>query len=251
MSRPLRTLAALMMLLLVTRSAAALPAGEVVELDEAEVYLEYNATDDEYIVVIFWDADAWKSMLVRGPTGPKAKSKPVLNVSPKAHVRKQGLTEGYFETEALDLEESTLEEFLARFPEGEYTFKGKGVEKGVSYVGDTEFTHALPDDPANVSPDDGDMFDAGSGVTISFDPVTEDLDGNPITIASYTVVVEYESPISGDDLVFSMMIEGTEANPQVSIPDEFLFDETEYTLEIIVQAETGNRTICELDFETN
>ncbi len=251
MSTRRRAFRSLLILLLAVNSVAAASApAEIIELDEADVYIEYNATDDEYVVVFFWDTDGWKSMAVRGPNGTKAKPKPVLNIKAKGNARKQGMTEGFFESAELDLEESTVEEFFALFPEGEYSFRGKGLEKGEQLVGTTDFTHALPDDPGNVFPDDGDMLNAANPITITFDPVTEDLDGDPITIAFYTVVVEYESPISEEDLVFSMVLEGTEMNPEVTIPQQFLIDETEYTIEIIVHEESGNRTICELDFET-
>lgn len=250
MFKSLHALGGALTLLLASPALTAAPVGEEIELDEVAVFIEYNATDDEHVVGFFWDGDPWKSMVVRGPNGPKAKSKPVLNVKPKANARKQGLVEGFFETEPPDLEETTLEEFFAEFPEGTYTFKGKGLEKGEKLVGETEFSHALPDDPGNVFPDDGDMLDGRAGITVTFDPVTEDLDGDPIDIHFYTVVVEYESPESGEDLVFSMSMDGSVEAPAVTIPPEFLIDGETYTVEIIVQAENGNRTVCELEFDT-
>ncbi len=70
-------------------------------------------------------------------------------------------------------------------------------------------------------------------------------------MAFYTVVLEFESPVSGEDLVLTLMMEGPEQKPEVSIPEQFLFDETEYALDIIVQQESGNRSVGELEFETS
>ena len=42
---------------------------EEVELDEAEVFIEFNSTDGDFGIQFFWDGEAWDRMKVEGPNG--------------------------------------------------------------------------------------------------------------------------------------------------------------------------------------
>ena len=98
-------------------------AGEVVEFDEAEVYIEWNSTDTDYGIQFFWDSSGFTRMTVRNDDGRKA-----LDVRTRRNVKQQGLTEGFFESVEPPSDEVSMEEFFARFPEGIYEFEGKGIE---------------------------------------------------------------------------------------------------------------------------
>ena len=50
--------------------------------------------------------------------------------------------------------------------------------------------------------------------------------------------------------MLSIILDGSVAHPAVTVPPEFLTPETEYKLEIIVQEESGNKTIAETEFCT-
>ena len=52
----------------------------------------------------------------------------LLDVGAQESLNTQGLTEFFFESAELSFEEVSLEEFLARFPEGEYTFIGETID---------------------------------------------------------------------------------------------------------------------------
>ncbi|MHC5064893.1 MAG: hypothetical protein ACYTG5_13070 [Planctomycetota bacterium] len=212
------------------------------ELDEAEVFIEFNSTDGDFGIQFFWDGEPWRTMKCEGPD-----ERTVLSVRARRSVARQGLTEGFFESAEPSLDELSMEEFLARFPEGEYEFEGMTLE-GEEIEGETEFTHVLPAAPVNLYPADGDEIDANDPLIVSFDAVTMDLDGEPLEPELYEVIVETENDILR---VFSMVLEGDVANPQVTIPPEFLDPETEYKFEVIVQEESGNRTISETEFSTN
>ena len=86
----------------------------VVELDEAEVFIEFNSTDDDRGIQFFWDGEAWKRMRVRNTSGAA-----VLDVIAQRNVRAQGLTEGFFESAEPTGDELPADKFFARFPEGE------------------------------------------------------------------------------------------------------------------------------------
>ncbi len=114
--------------------------GEV-ELDEAEVFIEYNSTDGDFGIHFFWDGEPWKWMTVWNEH-----LWPVLNVSTRENVRAQGLTEAFFESAEPTLDELSLEQFLDRFPEGEYRFRGRTLH-WKRLVGEADFTHVIPCPP--------------------------------------------------------------------------------------------------------
>ena len=170
----------------------------------------------------------------------------VLNVKIAKNLRDQGLTEGFFESAEPSVKDLSMEEFLERFPEGEYLFKGRTLD-GDPLEGETEFTHVLPAPPENLWPADDDEVDATMPLIVSFDAVTTDLDGAPLEPELYEVIVETEGEILK---VLTMTLDGDTAAPMVTIPPEFLERDTEYKFEVIVQEESGNRTIAETEFVT-
>jgi hypothetical protein len=210
-------------------------AWDTVELDDAEVFIEWNSTDDDYGIQFFWDGEPWRRMRVRNTRGKK-----VLDVRTRKNVRQQGLTEGFFESAEPTTDELSMDEFLDRFPEGEYTFRGTSIERD-RLVGETEFTHTLPAPPENLSPAEGDTV-SRLGFLVSFDPVTEDMEGEPLDPEYYEVVVEKEDdePILQ---VFSVILPPTQTS--VDVPAQFLEPDTEYKLEVIAVEESGNKTITE------
>jgi hypothetical protein len=139
-----------------------------------------------------------------------------------------------------------MEEFLARFPEGEYEFEGWTLE-GDELEGEDELTHTLAAPPVNLYPADGDVIDASQRLVVSFDAVVSDLDGDPLTPELYEIVVETEGEILRK---FTIVLEGDERNPSVLVPPSFVEPGLEYKLEVIVQEESGNRTIAETEFTT-
>lgn len=214
---------------------------EELQLEEVEVFIEFNYTDGDFGIQFFWDGEAWKKMRVEGPDG-----RTVLRVRANGNLGAQGLAEGFFESDEPSLDELSMEEFLERFPEGEYEFEGRTIE-GDEIEGEAEFTHVLPAPPSNLWPADGDEVDHLAPLVATFDAVTQDLDGNALDPELYEVIVETEGEILR---VFSIILSGDVANPSVTVPPEFLSPETEYKLEIIVQEESGNKTIAETEFST-
>ena len=232
---PVFLVAAVALVLTLGATALAGHGYREVELDEAEVFIEWNSTDTDYGIQFFWDGEPWKWMMVKNESGRTA-----LWVVAAKNVRAQGLTEGFFESAEPPASELSMEEFFARFPEGEYEFKGKTLDRK-RLVGEAEFTHTLPAPPTNLSPEEDDVV-SHLGFTASFDPVTLDTDGDPIDIELYVVVVEKED----DDpilQVFEVILPPTQTS--VFVPGEFLEPDTEYKLEVIAQEESGNRTITE------
>ena len=209
--------------------------GEEIELDEAKVFIEFHSTDTDSGIQFFWDGEPWTRMGVTNENGDQ-----VLNVKTSNNLTAQGLAEAFFESGEPTAAELPMAEFLARFPAGIYTFRGETIE-GDSLVGETEFTHTLPAPPTNLSPA-GDDVVSHMGFTASFDPVTTDLDGGPLDIELYELVVEKDDdePILQ---VFHVILRPGQTS--VEVPEAFLEPDTEYKLEVIAQEESGNRTITE------
>lgn len=228
--------------LLAPLSAPALAGGSEIELDEADVFIEFNSTDGDFGIQFFWDGEPWKRMSV-GVEG----SRPVLNVKTRGNVTEQGLTEGFFESAEPSADELSMEEFLERFPEGTYEFEGKTLE-GDELEGEAEFTHVMPAPPSGLLPADGDIVNAAAPLTLSIDPVTESLTGDDIEIELYEFVLEVE--IDGEDRIWTVLIGGDEDDLSMDVPPQFLKPGLEYKFEVIAEEESGNRTITEAVFET-
>ena len=212
-----------------------------IELDEVAVFIEWNSTDTDFGIQVFWDGDPWKSMKVKNPDGKK-----VLEVKTKKNIADQGLTEGFFESAEPPASELSMQQFFDRHPEGTYEFEGKTLD-GKELEGETEFTHTLPAPPKNLKPSDGDVV-SHNGFTASFDEVTKDNDGNDLDVVFYVVVVEKEDD---DPILQTFTVILRPGQTSVDIPKQFLEPDTEYKLEVIAQEESGNRTITETgSFET-
>jgi hypothetical protein len=226
----------LIALILSTAVPEALAGGHfcAVELDEAEVFIEFNSTDDDRGIQFFWDGEPWKRMRVKNE-----KYEAVLDVIAQRNVRAQGLTEGFFESAEPTAGELPPEEFFARFPEGDYKFMGRTLD-GCWLIGEAELTHDLPR------------------------PVVLDLDEFPEVkwtqpaggpeVVGYEAVVELVV-IEGDDervLVNTATFPGNVK--EFTVSPEFLeviedAEIEELKVEVIAREESGNKTITEMEVE--
>lgn len=226
-------------------TVAAAPWGEdggnEIELDEAEVFIEFNSTDGDFGIQFFWDGEPWRKMNLESPD-----EEIIMRVKIDENLKEQGMTEGFFESAEPSVEELSMAEFLDRFPAGEYEYEGRTLDE-IEIEGETELTHDLPSPPSNLSPGDDEVVAFDRPVILSFDAVTTTLDGDPIVPELYEIVLETEDEILK---VLSVIIDGDEANPSLTVPPEFLEPGTEYKFEVIVQEESHNRTISETVFFT-
>ena len=146
--------------------AAAVPPSWAVELDEAFLRIEINATDGDVGFHGKFDGEAWRKMEIKSPNGRE-----IYEVKAGGAVRRQGVTENFFETAEPTCEEQPLRAFLRRFPEGTYKFKGRTID-GENLTGEAELSHALPAAP-DVSGFDGSAFAPGAPVVIAWVPGTD------------------------------------------------------------------------------
>ena len=201
---------------------------------DVDWFIEINATDGDAGGQLLLDGKQWTKLEMERPNG-----KELLKVKTKRSLKKQGITEFFFETAEPSFDDQSLAEFLALFPEGEYEFEGETVDDE-EICATAEFTHNLPGAPET----DAYLNDAGNLVIIweeadgSFDhPDAPDRD---IEVESYEVIAE----IVDGDVDFRMVLPADAR--EVTLPPEFGEESgDEVKFEVICKEESGNQTIAE------
>ena len=214
-----------------------------VEFDEAEVFFEFNASDGDLGIQIFFDATGWEEVEVTGPDGS------IFEVENGGGLNDIGSTEVFTESaepplcaedECLPGElEAAIADLLARFPEGVYELKGETVD-GCELVGDVGLTHDLPEMVD---------LDIENFPEIEWTPGS----GGP-KIVGYEVVAEMEIEEDGEERVFVNTATLPASETSFTVSDVFadLADQAELDgvlivlkVEVIAREESGNKTITE------
>jgi hypothetical protein len=224
---------------------------EETPFDEARLFFELNNTDGDLGIHSLIDGDAWKRLEIDDPNDVR-----MLDVFVRGRLRRQGLTEVFFESAEPPFDELTPETFFKRFPEGVYDFSGLTLE-GQELDSEVSLSHILAAPPENIrisevssaeNCDVDPLPSVSTPVTISWDAVTQ---SHPeigkqgaMEVEHYQLVVEREEPTL---LVFSV-----ELPPDVTaftIPDDFIALGDAFKFEIVVRATNGNQTAVESCFE--
>jgi len=215
-------------------------------LTQAKLLIEHNATDEDTGFQGFADGDPWNELTITGPGGVA-----IVTVTPAGGLFNFGLTELFFETSEPPNAEVPIDDVLARLPEGTYTFRGVMVDAGETTLTAT-LTHDIPAGPELVSPEDGASDVDPANTVVSWEPVTTDIDGEPITVVGYQVIVEEDAPPpfpqSFARPVFSVHLPATARS--VKVPAEFMEGGTSYKYEVLAIAESGNQTLSSAEFAT-
>lgn len=243
-------------------SAGAAPAGEdEIPFDEATIFFELNDTDGDLGIHALIDGEPWRALEIEDPKG-----RTLLSINVQGRLRRQGLTEVFFESaeppfKSTDPDEVTVtpEEFFDRFPEGEYQIKGKTLEKD-KLKSTAVVTHVMPDRARNIkingvsAAENCDVVPLPAvtpPVTIEWTtspnshPTIGVFPQVPINIVKQQIVVEREEPTL---LVFSVDLPPA-AMTSFSIPEDFTDLGDEFKIEILLREESGNQTAVETCFE--
>jgi hypothetical protein len=221
---PRRILAAAVIGVVVLAASAWPASADTIPFSAVRLVIEFNSTDDDAGIVVFFDGEAWRDVRITGPDGGK-----ILHVVARGAFRRLGLTEV-----ALESEEPSLAEILAEFPEGTYTFRGTTVE-GDKLIGTAVLSHDIPTAPTILTPTAGGTVDPANTV-ITWSPIPG--------LAGFQVIVEQ------DVLGVSLTIDLPASATSLKVPPEFLQPGLEYALEILAIGTSGNRTITETTFVT-
>jgi hypothetical protein len=227
-------------------SVAELRAGhgrqsELLPFEEAELFLELNATDGDLGLHFKADGEGWNRFIMINPQRQK-----LLDVHVGGNLgRVIGLTELFSESSEPSFDEVPPEDFLALFPPGNYWFFARTLD-GSWLAGVVHLTHFLPGGVEVISPVEDQEVDPEADLTIEWLTLA---DPNPPdnVIEFYEVVVEKDE----DDerlRVFSVHMLPTDTH--VRVPAEFFEPGREYKVEIIAEETSGNRTAVEVPFVT-
>lgn len=115
------------------------PGRNVVEIEDARLKFDINATDEDGGVQVFLDAEPWRWMSIFDPRG-----RLVFSSLTAGSIGKNGGTELFLESGEPEFSELPLNELLERYPAGEYRFLGHGID-AEKLVGSATLTHDLPD----------------------------------------------------------------------------------------------------------
>ena len=96
------------------------------EFAEAHVFFELNNTDGDLGIHALIDGDPWKRMRIEVQNERK-----ILDVKVRGRLRRQGLTEIFFESAEPTFDDLAPEEFFDRFPEGTYEIEGVTIREAI------------------------------------------------------------------------------------------------------------------------
>ncbi|NJN45609.1 MAG: hypothetical protein HC808_02960 [Candidatus Competibacteraceae bacterium] len=225
-----------------------------IPFDVADVYAELNNTDGDLGFHALIDGDAWRRLDIESPSGRK-----LLNVNVRGSLRRQGLTELFFESAEPPFDELSPEEFFARFEEGEYEIEGKTLD-GQELESTDLFWHVMPAPPeptvngelmAIQCDDEEPGYDASlvsSPVTIAWDPVTT---SHPtigrfgeIAAALYQVVVEVDLEVNGEEFTSVFNVNLPPDETEMTVPEEFIALGETFKYEVLVKEATGGNQVA-------
>jgi hypothetical protein len=218
--------------------------GEI-RFSKAKMIIEFNSTANDVGVQVLLDGEPWRSLKIEGPGG-----RTILDITASRSLRKQGLTELFFESSEPSLDDVPLADFLNRFPAGTYEFDGITID-GIEIEGEATLTHVIPAGPEIVFPKEGDVIDLTKGLVIKWEPVTKKIAGSgdgKLEIVAYQVIVER----TDNDLLgvaprtFDIKLPATSNSTQrVTVPRQFLESGKQYKFEVLAIEKGGNQSITE------
>jgi hypothetical protein len=240
---------------------------EELELDEAYLYFELNDTDGDLGIHGKADGDAWKRMKIEAPN-----ERILLNINVRSRLRRQGLTELFFESaepcfpETCEDPDDALdpEVFFSRFPAGVYEWEGLTLDHE-EIEGEVYLSQRIPAAPVvhsvggDMAPADGECWNPGDvdEVIIDWNEVTHThaslgSDTNAELGDNSVIYYEFVAEIDGTEYKSTALVPPD--TTQWTVPEEFidltdglmvenddgmLEEVEEIKFEIIVRVETG------------
>ncbi|MGB5327950.1 MAG: hypothetical protein WBO58_06985 [Gammaproteobacteria bacterium] len=245
-----------------------------IPFEEGRLFFELNDTDGDLGIHGKIDGDEWKYLEIEDPRDRK-----MLHVIVRGRLKRQGLTELFFESAEPTFDELDPDKFFRRFPEGEYDIEGVTLD-GEERESEVWLSHIIPAAPeatadgtsdpegaCTCDPEDLDERDtcpdvpvitaamAADGVTIAWPAVTMShaelgTPGVDITddVRYYEVVVE----IDETDQKATAVVPPTTTSWEV--PPAFLAFGDEIKYEVLVRINNkdevpGNKSAIESCFE--
>jgi hypothetical protein len=217
-------------------------------LKQAKLNIEHNFTDEDTGFQGFIDSEGWQRLEVTGPGEELVLSFEGLN-----ELADLGVTELFFETVEPENADVSIEDMLAKLPAGNYTIEGPSMQNGEAgglTSGTAWLTHTIPAGPELTGPAEGATVSI-EGLVMSWNPVTQTIDGGPVNIIAYQLIIEQDEqphPNMIGKIGLSMYLPPTVNS--ITVPEQILEPGTAYEWEVLAIEESGNQTISSSEFET-
>jgi hypothetical protein len=214
------------------------------EFEVADVFFELNDTDGDLGIHAMIDGDAWRALSIETPRGRRE-----MSIHLTGAMRRQGLTELFFESAEPNFDDLSPAQFFLRFPEGTYVVHATSIG-GDEFETEDMVTQLLPAPPQGLQVNGMELpEDCDQGVPalsepfmVSWDPVTTShpdigRTGEPIEVVKYQVVLER------DDEVLIHTIDLPPDVTEVEFPAGLAEPGDEFKVEVLVkEASGGNQT---------
>ena len=216
--------------------------GEAIEWEDVRVFVEYNSEGGDYGFHSEFGGEPWSTATIVGPDGET-----LFDLSSGGSLGEHGMAGVFFESAEFPPEELPLDDFLSRFPEGDYIFTGQTLE-GEILVGTSTFTHLIPEPPVITDPVIGDEL-SPDNVIVAWDIVTEP---EGIEIEAYTLQLFPVDPPEGQDPIalnidYTFEVPGT-INQIRLLPELFQPGQT-YAFELMaIVTDGGNQSFSVGEF---
>ncbi len=219
-------------------------------LKEAKLIIEHNATDEDTGFQASIDSEGWQRLDMTGPDGESNFTFEALG-----SLGNLGMTELFFETVEPENAEVPIDDMLEKLPEGGYLIMGPTIENGESEgdaIGAPELDHSIPEGPELLTPAEESTVDPDEELVVSWEPVTEDIEGDPVAIISYQLIIEkVEAPHQHRMGKIGLSAYVPADILRVTIPRGFLEPGTEYEWEVLAIEASGNQTLSSSEFSTS
>ncbi len=238
----------------------ALAEEDELEFDEAFLFFELNNTDGDLGIHAKVDGGPWKKLEIED-----TREREILDIKVRGRLRRQGLTEIFFESAEPTFDELSPRRFFRRFPAGIYEIEGETLD-GVEIENEVELTHVMPAPPeafvngepmADQCDDEEPGFnptETSAPVVLSWNPVVmshPDLGVMPpveVEIHNYEVVVETTIEIGDEEFETTFSVILPPGQTSMTIPDEFIAQAEEFKYEILAREVSYNQTAVESCF---
>jgi hypothetical protein len=236
--------------------------GDEIPFDVAELFFELNDTDGDLGIHALVDGEPWKRLGIED-----TRERKMLDVRVKGRLRRQGITELFFESAEPNFDDLPPEVFFERFPAGEYEIEGITLE-GEELESEVELTHVMPAPPTrftvNRMParpadpeedcDEENPPELSGAVIVAWKPATTSHptigeEDDEIVILRYQVVAEWEDE---EENVFVSSFEIPAPDPdnlprrmRVRFPANFFMPGTDVKFEVLVREASYNQTAVE------
>ncbi len=237
-----------------------------IPFSEAHLFFELNNTDGDLGIHALIDGDPWKKLEIEDPSERK-----MLDIKVSGRLKRQGLTEIFFESAEPTFDELSPQRFFRRFRQGIYEIEGKTLS-GQELESEVELTHVMPapaEPTVNGLPmsQNCDEEDPGFDITVTEAPVTiawppvmnshPDPNGGgagvqppvPVNIHNYEVVVEVEVDVDGESFPSVIHVTLPPGETAIEIPAEFLAQGDEFKYEVLAREASYNQTAVESCFK--